>query len=89
MCFFTCVHKRLGPSRLDRMKSVALYFHMRTGYLSLCVIEYALSVSSVCVCPGVSPGQCSSEGFVRQVGHPVGAARENLDVFRAHSGPLH
>lgn len=41
------------------------------------------------VCSGVSPGQRPSEGPVRQVGHPVGAARENLDVFRAHSGPLH
>lgn len=38
---------------------------------------------------GVSPGQCASAGPVFEVGHHVGAAREDLDMFRTRSGPLY
>lgn len=38
---------------------------------------------------GVPPGQCPPEGSVLEAGHLFRAAGEDLDVFRAHSHPLH
>lgn len=40
-------------------------------------------------CTGVPPGQRASEGSVCEAGRPIGAAGEDLDVLRAHAGPLH
>lgn len=62
-----------------------LTFHLYTLWIRFKARQLFMCL----VCPGVSPGQCSSEGLVRAIGHFPWASRENLDMFWALSGPLY